>query len=104
MLKDSAERWLAVKDRSVPGNQVLITVDGVRLYYLSHNPLGMDGWVCDEGPLVWPEAADFFAEFGASARVWIGCIRNGMRLRAFVKNGTHEGWNQSLEQMPVQQQ
>lgn len=98
MLRDSSERWLALKDRSLPENAITICVEPPRAFVLTKGHLmGFDGWACDEGNLSGTELAEFFGSFGAVYPVWLQSKLGGKYpVRAFIKDG-QDDWNFSVD-------
>lgn len=98
MLKDSAERWLAKKDRELPENRITICIEPPRAFVLYYGP---HGWICDEGNLSGIELAEFFSSFGAVYPVWLQSKLGGKYpVRAFIKDGEDE-WNFSVDMGPA---
>lgn len=99
MLHDSAERWLAKKDRSDVRNRIVICIEPPRGFVLTHGFYEQtDGWCCEEGVLSGSELADFFAAFGTSYAAWISATLGSQRypVRAFIKDG-EDDWTWSVE-------
>ena len=104
MITESGRMWLEVRDRSFKsGNSVIVCSDPERAFYLeradSYNPIlqdFLDGWIVMEHPLRMSDAEGFFAAFGSHWRYWVGAYVKEQPLRAFIKNGRHEGWSISL--------
>lgn len=98
MLRDSAERWLATKDRSARENAITICIEPPRAFVLTHNRyLGIKGWVCDEGVLGGFVLSEFFAAFGSSYALWLESKLGGQYpVRGFMKDGDRE-WTFSVD-------
>lgn len=104
MITESGQMWLDVRDRSPSnGSGVIICANPEHAFYVeraeNYNPMPQefhDGWVVLEQPLRMVDAEGFFAAFGDHWHYWIGALVREQPLRAFVKNGRHEGWSISL--------
>lgn len=94
MLNDSAERWLAKKDRELTENRITICTEPPKAFVLYHGP---HGWICDEGNLSGTELAEFFGSFGAVYPVWLQSkLGSKYTVRAFIKDG-EDDWNFSID-------
>lgn len=103
MLRDSAERWLAKKDRAEFNNRIVICIDPPRAFVLTHGFYEqVEGWCCEEGVLSGDELADFFARFGSSYAAWQTATLGPQRypVRAFIKDG-EDDWNWSIDTAAV---
>ena len=99
MIAESGQMWLEVRDRSQLMSGVVICTRPGRAFYLERaknyeaTAEFQDGWVVIEQALEMADAEHFFAEFGHHWPYWIGAIVGGLPIRAYIKNGRHEGWS-----------
>jgi hypothetical protein len=100
VLRDSAERWLSIKDRSRPENAIIICLEPPNAFVLSYQDYQREGksrWICDEVILGGTELADFFAAFGSSYTMWRESNLGGKYpVRAFIRDG-QDNWNFSVD-------